>query len=558
MSFILVSTIAINTIAPFATSNILANLVNPTGHTTRYVYLLVIASIVGVVANRIGFSALMRLTAKVSKDLEKIVLDMLLKRGVSFHANNVSGKLVSDAIDYPRSYMQVQNAIFIELIPFAISVTVGVVIISLHSVSLGIIIFLMSVLVVAWAWWTSLSRADLRVRRKDAQRKVTAHIGDSITNVMTVKSFANEAYELDRNEALSTKLKKIRIKDWLDVAIDGSNRHGALLGMQLLFVLYLVHITSNNPALLGVSIFAFSYSVTMTNRLFQINTIIRNLEDGLIEAAPMTEYLAEPIEITDISNASQLEMIDASIVFDNVSFRYSDGSIDENIFNNFSLSVKAGERIGLVGPSGGGKSTLMKLLLRFEDPTNGIIAISGQDITQVTQTSLRQNIAYVSQEPLLFHRNITENITYGNPSAGFADIEEAARKANALDFIATLPKGFDTVVGERGVKLSGGQRQRIAIARAILKNAPILLLDEATSALDSESEKYIQTALKELMKNKTVIVIAHRLSTINQLDRIVVVDEGRIVEEGSHKELLKNKGLYARLWSHQSGGFIEE
>lgn len=558
MGFILVSTISINTIAPFATSNILANLVNSEEHISRYVYVLVAASLVGVIANRIGFSALMRLTAKVSKDLEKTVLDMLLRRGVSFHADNVSGKLVSDAIDYPRSYMQVQNAVGIELIPFAVNVIVGVIIISLHSLSLGVIILLMSVLVVIWAWLRSLSRAEQRVRRKNAQRKVTAHIGDSITNVITVKSFANEAYELNQNEILSTKLKKIRIKDWLEVATDGANRHAALLTMQLLFVLYLVQVASNDPALLGVSIFAFSYSVTMTNRLFQINTIIQNLENGLVEAAPMTEYLTETVEITDIPEAVELEVATATIGFDKVSFRYGDSHKDDSIFDDFSLSVKSGERIGLVGPSGGGKSTLMKLLLRFENPTTGTIKISDQDITKVTQTSLRRNVGYVSQEPLLFHRSITENITYGNPDATEEEVIQAAKKANALEFINSLPNGFDTIVGERGVKLSGGQRQRIAIARAILKNAPILLLDEATSALDSESEKYIQTALHELMKNRTSIVIAHRLSTINELDRIVVIDDGAIAEQGTHAQLLKKNGLYARLWAHQSGGFIEE
>ncbi len=212
----------------------------------------------------------------------------------------------------------------------------------------------------------------------------------------------------------------------------------------------------------------------------------------------------------------------------------------------------------MVGPSGGGKSTLSRLLLRFEDIQSGQITIDGQNISAVTQISLRQAVAYVPQEPLLFHRSILENIAYGKPEATLAAVHTAAQKAYARDFIETLPAGFETVVGERGVKLSGGQRQRVAIARAILKDAPLLVLDEATSALDSESEKVIQQALWELMEGKTAIVIAHRLSTIQRLDRIIVLDGGKIVEDGTHAELLKHKGLYARLWAHQSGGFIEE
>jgi len=230
----------------------------------------------------------------------------------------------------------------------------------------------------------------------------------------------------------------------------------------------------------------------------------------------------------------------------------------DSLFSDFSLSINKNTKIGLVGVSGSGKSTLMKLLLRFYDVDSGRILISGHDIKRVTQQSLHENIAYVPQEPLLFHRTVLENIAYSKPQATLEQVRTAAKQANALEFIEKLPKGFETLVGERGVKLSGGQRQRIAIARAILKDAPILILDEATSALDSESEKLIQDALEKLMKGRTSIVIAHRLSTIATLDRVVVLDNGKIIEDGSHQVLLKEKGTYAKLWAHQSGGFIEE
>jgi ATP-binding cassette subfamily B protein len=245
-----------------------------------------------------------------------------------------------------------------------------------------------------------------------------------------------------------------------------------------------------------------------------------------------------------------------SIRFNNVTFAHP-GS-NESLFEKFSLTVDAGEQIGLVGHSGSGKTTLTKLLLRFTDIDAGSITIDDQDISKVTQVSLRKNIAYVPQEPMLFHRSLRENIAYGKPGASDKEILKAAKQANALEFIDKLPEGLDTMVGERGVKLSGGQRQRIVIARAILKNAPILLLDEATSALDSESEKLIQDALEKLMKGRTSIVIAHRLSTIAKLDRIVVLEDGAIREQGSHSELLKHDGMYTKLWSHQSGGFMED
>ena len=248
-------------------------------------------------------------------------------------------------------------------------------------------------------------------------------------------------------------------------------------------------------------------------------------------------------------------MKSGNIDFKNVAFIYDSG---QKVFNNFNLIVKSGDKIGLVGHSGAGKSTITKLLLRFVDVSSGGIEIDGQDIRDATFVSLRSNIAYVPQDPSMFHRSIADNIRYGRLDATDAEVHDAAKKAHALEFIEKLPQGFETLVGERGIKLSGGQRQRIAIARAILKDAPILVLDEATSALDSESERLIQDALTKLMKGRTSIVIAHRLSTIAKLDRIIVLDNGSIAEDGTHTELLKQKGIYAKLWSHQSGGFIED
>ena len=270
----------------------------------------------------------------------------------------------------------------------------------------------------------------------------------------------------------------------------------------------------------------------------------------------MIATLDEDIEIKDLEQPEKCLIHSGKIELLNVTFTHDENS--KPLFDNFSLTINPGERIGLVGRSGSGKTSLTKLILRFNDIEKGTIKIDDQDITKITQDDLHNSIAYVAQEPALFHRTLRDNIAYSKPDASDAEVHYAAAQANALDFIQSLNKGFKTLVGERGVKLSGGQRQRVAIARAILKDAPILILDEATSALDSESEKLIQDSLAKLMHGRTSIVIAHRLSTISKLDRIIVLDDGKITEQGTHEELIANSNIYAKLWAHQSGGFIEE
>ena len=544
--------------SPFFAGRLLAGVAQHSEHLGRELWLLGLSSVIGLICNRVGFNSCMTAQARAMNDLHQSVFNRLLSRSVGFHANHISGKLVSDAIDFMGSYGNLLGAAFLNGMPFVFSVVAGMIVVFVSSWQLGVFVSFLVIATAIWAYIDSRMRAGMRLERLMASKALTGHLSDTIVNAPTVKTFSQEKLEAARNKQLNKTLQRIRIHDWHRSGRSGNNRMAALLVMQFGMLLFIVHLSRSNPETLGAGIFAFTYTFMLSSRLMEINGLTRIIDEAFLNAAPMTRLLQEEAEIQDAPGARSLEVTDGSITINNVQFAYAENAHTGGVFRNLNLSVRPGEKIGLVGPSGGGKSTLTRLLLRFDDVQSGAIDVDGQNIAEVTQESLRQSIAYVPQEPLLFHRSIRENIGYGRPEATDAEIIEAARKARAHDFIDALPGGYDTIVGERGVKLSGGQRQRVAIARAILKNAPILILDEATSALDSESEVLIQDALWELMKGRTTIVIAHRLSTIQKMDRIIVLDGGRIVEEGSHKELLQHEGTYAKLWAHQSGGFIEE
>jgi ATP-binding cassette subfamily B protein len=553
-----VGALFVSTVVPLIVGRILAAITNHSVDPLHYVPYFIGAALIGVIGNRFGFAMLLTHQARTMSYLQELALEALIKRSVGFHNDNIGGKLVSDAIDFPAGYSQLANAFFINTLPMATILVFGSAFVLLESWQLGLFVAGMVVVTVGWGVMESRRRSNLRTERLKATKAVTAHLADTILNVQTVKTFAHEQDELKTHRKLNRNLLDKRLHDWQLAAYQGNNRIAVLLGMQLLLIILAVHLVENDPSLLGISIFAFTFTITLSNKLFEVNTMIRSIEDGLLNASPMTEIIMQEPEILDKQDARPIVVEQGKITFDNVTFAYKDAPDGQEVFSSLNLHVEPGEKIGLVGQSGGGKSTLTRLLLRFEDIKSGQISIDEQDIAGVSQHSLRRAISYVPQEPLLFHRSIRKNIAYGNWEASQEEVERAAKKAHAHAFIMSLPGGYDTVVGERGVKLSGGQRQRIAIARAILKDAPILLLDEATSALDSESEGLIQEALWKLMEGRTAIVIAHRLSTIQKMDRIVVLDDGQIIEEGTHKQLIGKKGRYAKLWAHQSGGFIEE
>ena len=383
---------------------------------------------------------------------------------------------------------------------------------------------------------------------------VTGQIVDSLTNMASVKSYAQEQREMDEH----TRVSEAQMKAWHKLLrtflmLDNYRRMtfvifgGGMMSLCILGWKNQVISLGDVAAIMGIS-FSFTGSAWHLS-----GGIIRTMESlGYLNDSLTT--LIKPHAVTDKDDAKGLKVTNSEIVFDDVRFDYDQLAV----FDGLSITIAPGQRIGLIGPSGAGKSTFINLIQRFYDVQSGQILIDEQNIADVTQESLRSAIAVIPQDTSLFHRTIMENIRYGRLDASDDDVRIAAEKAHAIEFIQDLPEGFETYVGERGVKLSGGQRQRIAIARAILKNAPILILDEATSALDSESEKQIQDALQNLMAGKTVIAIAHRLSTINHLDRLIVMEDGKIVEDGTHAQLVGNGGVYQRLWAMQSGGFLPE
>lgn len=387
----------------------------------------------------------------------------------------------------------------------------------------------------------------------DAKASLTGRIVDSITNIKNVIFFSAHEREQDlvgysvANTLYAQRksyLAYVRMRVVLQIL------HVVIYALLFSFAIKGLIAGSLTP---GDFLLISTLTLQLVRSVFDVSNALPETLDWIGSIRNSIDMLVVPRDITDAKEAKPLALTQAQIRFRDVNFAYDNR---QAIFNQLNLVIPAGQRVGLIGASGAGKTTLTTLLLRLYDVQGGAVEIDGQDVRAVTQSSLRASIGLIPQDAILFHRTLADNIRYGRPEASDAEVEEAARRACAHDFITALPFGYQTLVGERGVKLSGGQRQRIAIARAILKNAPILLLDEATSALDSESEAAVQEAMGEAMKGKTVIAIAHRLSTIAHLDRLIVMEKGQIVEEGSHAELLRLNGVYAQLWHRQSGGFL--
>ncbi len=522
-------------------------------------FILLFAGIwyIGELLWRLGFYYLTKFKEEGIRRLSRLAFTRLTDRDYHFYTDHFVGSLTKKAAAFVRSFEIFTDTLNFSIFNNVFPILFAIVILWRYSPWIPLVLVVCIAIVIAVALPIIRRRSVLVAERHAASSAMVGRLADTLTNMPAVKSFAKEDRERRIYDTYvkdyATKFK--RAADFQNLRFDmavsplyvGTNVVGLLLTIFLAERLQLAP---------GAMVVIFTYYAQITRIFWEVNRIYRDIESSVGEAAEFAElFLAEPL-IQDVSGAKSLKVMEGAVAFTQVNFSYHGKPGKETFLRKFNLDIPANQKVGLVGPSGGGKTTITRLLLRFLDVQGGSITIDGQDISRVTQESLREAIAYVPQEPLLFHRTLFENIAYGNDRATKREVMQAAKIAHADEFIAKLPQGFDTLVGERGIKLSGGQRQRVAIARALLKKSTLLILDEATSSLDSESEKYIQDGLAKLMKNKTALVIAHRLSTIRNLDRIIVLDNGKIVQDGSHDELIRQPGLYAKLWSHQSGEFL--
>ncbi len=522
-----------------------------------YVLALLLVNAVGQAFSKLQDYTVYKLEMNGNYHLARLCFDTLSNQSMTFHTSRFGGSLVSQTSRFMGGYTALVDVVVYSLIPTVAAVVCTLVTLVPVAPLFVLILFVLLTVYVVAAYFMYNKILPLTAATAKAQNKLSGVLSDAVTNILAVKTYGREDFERGLFDAANTEAMETE-----RVSMNAMMRRGAMTSTLITIIMFVTSIfVAGGNAWFGISagtlVMMFTYTYQLTMRFNYFNSMLARMNRAVGDAAEMTRILDEPRLVEDAPDAAELAVGDGAIDFEHLSFRYLDAAEGDYVFRDLDLHVPAGQRIGLVGRSGSGKTTLTKLLLRLSDVQEGRVLVDGQDISRCTQQSLRRQIAYVPQEALLFHRSIGENIAYGKPDATVEEIRDAAAQANALEFIDRLPAGLDTMVGERGVKLSGGQRQRIAIARAILADAPILVLDEATSALDSESEAAVQGALENLMRGRTAIVVAHRLSTVASLDRIVVLDGGEIVEDGTHAELSQAGGVYEGLWDRQSGAFLE-
>lgn len=522
-----------------------------------YIVALIVINLVGQAASKLQDYTMYKLEIAAAYDLATMSFDALCNQSMSFHSNRFGGTLVSQTSKFMSAYQQLLETITFPFLPVVCSVIFTCAILA-PRVPLYVVILMALLAIYACVSYYMYKRIlSLNEKAASAQNQLSGELSDSVANILAVKTSGREDYERALfDQANRNVVERDSKRMWASLT------RGIITAAITVVIMSVVAVfIAGGNAWFGITpgtlVMMFTYTYTVTNQFNFINNGLQRFNRAFGDASGMTTTLDEPRLVADKPGAPAMVVREGTIDFENIGFYYTDGNVKTPVFKDFNLHIPAGQRVGLVGLSGAGKTTLTKLLLRLSDIQDGRILIDGQNVADCTQQSLRRSIAYVPQEALLFHRTIAENISYGRPDATMEQIREAARLANALEFIENLPQGFDTITGERGVKLSGGQRQRVAIARALLADCPVLVLDEATSALDSESEALVQDALKTLMRGRTCIVVAHRLSTVASLDRIVVLDHGKVAEDGPHAELIKAGGEYAHLWDRQTGAYLE-
>ena len=493
--------------------------------------------------------------SKTMESLNNRVFGVLMRQGYTFFTERFSGSLVAQGRRYVRVFEDITDGLVFNFwMPFVrLSGIIGT--LFLIQPTLAGIFLVWIPFYILFAVWMTKKKFPYDTASSEQDSAITAQLSDSIANIFAVKTFASEYRESSAFEQVARQDEQARRRSWYF-----NNRLIAVLTilfsvLEITAMYTVIRLWLEGSVTTGTVVLVQIYVGAIFGELFGFGRSLGRLMKHAADASEMLEIMERTDgEVLDEKDASIVHAgsVQGAVTFEQITFRYPKGG---EVFEDFSLSIKAGEKVGLVGASGSGKSTLTKLLLKFVVPERGVIRVAGKDISTMFPQELRRLIAYVPQDTALFHRSIAENIAYGRPESSQEMIEEAAKKAHAHEFIMSMPKGYDTLVGERGVKLSGGERQRVAIARAILKDAPILVLDEATSALDTTSEHLIQEALHELMQGRTTLVIAHRLSTVREMDRIIVLENGAFAEEGTHAELIEQSGIYAGFWNRQTSSF---
>ena len=498
--------------------------------------------------------AAIRTEAQVMQNLYNEAFEKLMRHSHEFFISNFTGALTRRVARYAASFQQIFEMVVYTFLSTAVFILGAVGILATRNLALGAGLLIGTIVFITVQAIYTRRLQPLRLAANTADSELTGVLSDAVINHAAVTTFAG--YEVEHRSFIE------KVVVWRDTSLHSwiaQDRLSAIQGFIVVIIqagLLSIAIIFWQRGMLTIGDFVLlqTYIVTLIQNIWNMGQNMRQFYEAIAGASEMLDIIERPLDIADKPGAQPLVVREGEVRFDHVRFAYKEG---RDVLADFDLTIAPREKVAFVGPSGAGKSTITKLLLRLYDVSGGAVTIDGQDIREVTQESVRRAIAFVPQDPALFHRTLRENIRYGRPDATDEEVVEAARQAHCLEFIERYPEGFDALVDERGVKLSGGERQRVAIARAILKDAPILVLDEATSSLDSESEALIQDALKKLMEGKTVIAIAHRLSTVMHMDRIVVMESGSVVLSGTHDELLaQESNLYKKLWEIQAGGFI--
>src|SRR5215471_4874352 len=517
----------------------------------RSILLIGIVSGISWIAWRACMLSVIRFESRTMKDLTDHCFAYLQNHSQRFFTDNFAGALVKRVNRFAASFETIADQCTLDIGQTILRIVFVVGVLFMRNAMLGWVFLAWTIAFVGFNFFFARWKLKFDLIRAELDTKVTARLADTIANAINLKLFAAIDREIGQFKSITDTHQRARAKAWTLGWYSEGLQGLSIRALEIVVLVLAVRYWLIGTLTIGDFVLLRSYLFQLTDNVRQMGQDIRRIYEAMADANEMTEILLAPHEVVDGSTAATLEVAQGAVEFRNIQFSYAAAS--NLVLRDFSLKIKPGERVGIVGPSGGGKSTVLKLLVRLHDVKSGHILIDNQDIALVTQSSLHRSIAYVPQDPILFHRSLMENIRYSKPSAADEEVIEAAKLAHCHEFISSFAESYETLVGERGVKLSGGERQRVAIARAILMDAPILILDEATSSLDSESEMYIQDSLARLVMGRTVIAVAHRLSTIRKMDRIVVMKDGHIIEEGSHDLLVKvENGLYQRLWSLQA------